>query len=170
MGLDNSGKTSIILNILGVKNLQAFANLSPTKGHDIKNLELLDSNYSLWDLGGQDALRKDNLEYFERLGKDLDKLIYVIDIQDDNRYELTLDYLEKIILVLQKYELRPHISVFLHKYDPDLKNYRRDFDEQKANELIEKLKKILPKSFNYTILKTSIHTTFSQQNVFSNPL
>ena len=100
MGLDNSGKTSIVLCLKGVKNLLSFYSLNPTKGISINKFRALDSNFNIWDFGGQEQFRGDYLKNFNKHIVGTNKIIYVIDVQDIERYELSLNYLKSIINLL----------------------------------------------------------------------
>ncbi|GAG16652.1 unnamed protein product, partial [marine sediment metagenome] len=52
MGLDNSGKSSIVLCLKGVKNLTSFSAIKPTRGFEINKFKILDSDFNIWDFGG----------------------------------------------------------------------------------------------------------------------
>ena len=85
MGLDNSGKTSIVLCLKGVKNLSSFSTIKPTRGFEINKFNSLGSEFRIWDFGGQEIFREDYLKNFKNHIKGANKLIYVIDIQDRDR-------------------------------------------------------------------------------------
>ena len=53
IGHDNSGKTSILHALQGIKNLPSFLKIKPTKGRNIRNFKAYNSNFTIWDLGGQ---------------------------------------------------------------------------------------------------------------------
>ena len=57
MGLDNVGKTSIVLCLKGVKNLSAFSAIKPTRGFEINTFNTLGSDFNIWDFGGQERFR-----------------------------------------------------------------------------------------------------------------
>jgi len=100
MGLDNSGKTSIVLCLRGVKNLSSFSSLNPTRGFKINKFQALGSEYSIWDFGGQEQFREGYLNDFQNHIKKTNKFIYVLDIQDQERFNKSLDYLDKINLLI----------------------------------------------------------------------
>ena len=129
MGLDNSGKTSIVLCLKGVKNLSSFSAVNPTRGFEINKFHTLGSEYNIWDFGGQEKFRTDYFENFNNHIKGTSKLIYVIDIQDRERYEISLEYLAKIIMMLKKTEINLDFSLFLHKFDPDLEIINKEINE-----------------------------------------
>jgi len=165
IGLDDSGKTSIIQSLKGKKNLPAFKNISPTKGRNIEDFRAFDSEFNIWDLGGQEMYREKYLKDFDEYIHRCNKVIYVIDVQNTKRYNLALDYFEKVInLIKNNGDLKNiEISVFLHKSDPDLKESRPDITEENINDLKEKIKDII-KDTNlfYQIFKTSIYAIFEK--------
>ncbi len=163
MGLDNSGKTSILLSLQRNTNLLSFYSLNPTRGLDIVKFMNQGANFNIWDFGGQEQYHN---TYFERLDEYLtgiDKFIFVIDIQDVDRYDLALQYLKKIIIAIEKKEINVEISIFLHKFDPDLENEPEFTDEQLKVNLISKIQKIIPSKFSYGIFKTTIYTVFQKR-------
>ena len=162
MGLDNSGKTSIVLCLKGVKNLSSFSSLNPTRGFKINKFQALDSEYSIWDFGGQEQFREGYLNDFQNHIKESNKFIYVLDIQDQERFNKSLDYLDKIVILLRKYKVDIDFSIFLHKYDPDLDLKDSKFDESVISDLIRNIKKLIPYGFAYHIYKTSIYTVFQK--------
>ncbi|CAO1634181.1 unnamed protein product [Jaminaea pallidilutea] len=72
LGLDNSGKSTIVKRLLKAPNWQ---DLSPTLGFDIQSLSYQGFTLNIWDIGGQKTLRPYWRNYFERT----DGLIWVID-------------------------------------------------------------------------------------------
>lgn len=165
IGLDNSGKTSIAQSLQGITNLPSFQNMKPTQGADIRNINALNSEFAIFDLGGQESFRSEYLENFDQYILGANKLIYVFDIQDSERYDLSLKYLKKILELIEKKVENNHleISIFLHKFDPDLKDTRVDLTEDVINNLRIKIRERMEKSeFFYQIFKTSIYALFSK--------
>jgi len=162
MGLDNSGKTSIVLSLKGVKNLSSFSSLNPTRGFKINKFQALDSEYSIWDFGGQEQFREGYLNDFQNHAKKIDKFIYVLDIQDQERYHISLEFLGRILDRLRKHKAIIEFSIFLHKYDPDLDLKDSKFDESVISDLIRNIKKLIPYNFAHQIYKTSIYTVFQK--------
>jgi len=162
MGLDNSGKTSIVLCLRGVKNLSSFSSLNPTRGVKINKFQALGSEYSIWDLGGQEQFRNGYLNDFQTHIEGTKKFIYVLDIQDWERYDISLEYLGKILDLLRKHKTTIDFSIFLHKYDPDLEFIYSKFDESVISDLIRNIKKLIPYHFGHQIYKTSIYTVFQK--------
>ncbi|MFX1442755.1 MAG: ADP-ribosylation factor-like protein [Promethearchaeota archaeon] len=164
MGLDNSGKTSILMSLRENTNLLSYFSLRPTKGLSVEEFNGDTQGMVCWDLGGQVQYRNKYMKDFSRYAKETEKIIFVIDIQDTNRYNIALEYLEELIHVLKDSKNFIEISLFLHKFDPNLIK-RDDFKElyQKINtELVNKIREIIPNNFNYDIFKTTIYTVFEK--------
>ena len=162
MGLDNSGKSSIVLCLMGVKNLSRFSSLKPTRGIKTNNFQALGSEYSIWDFGGQEQFREGYLNDFQTHIKEIKKFIYVLDFQDRDRYDISLEYLGKIVTLLRKHKMNVDFSIFLHKYDPDLDFKNSKFNENAISDLIKSMKRLIPSDFIYQIYKTSIYTVFQK--------
>jgi small GTP-binding protein len=165
MGLDNSGKTSIVLCLKGVKNLLSFYSLNPTKGIKVNKFDILGTKFNIWDFGGQEQFRKDYLNNFTDHIKGTNKIIFVIDIQDTQRYQLALDFLEIIIGLLVKNSIKVEFSIFLHKYDPDLELMNKEFNHKNVQNLVAEIKNMIPANFPFTIEKSSIYTIFQKSSI-----
>jgi len=163
MGLDNSGKTSILISLKKNTNILSFFALRPTKGLSIERFEE-DQNIAIWDLGGQKRYRDG---YFKDMGKyikDTSKIVFVIDVQDVKRYSVALEYLRDIIKTLVKYDSIIDFSIYLHKYDPNLEKQDefKDIDSLIESKLVKEIKNSIPSKFNYNIFKTTIYTIFEK--------
>lgn len=168
LGLDNAGKSAIINTISGKIDISTLKNLKPTKR--VKREKLVTKNFTIyvWDMGGQKEyrdhyLKKDNLELFFL---QVDMLVYVIDMQDPDRFQESFDYLKKILDTLNYLNEDPFILFFLHKSDPDI----IEFPEFQGNlELIkDKLLEIIqPYEFEYDAYPTSIYYLYSREKGFS---
>ncbi|MFW9900872.1 MAG: ADP-ribosylation factor-like protein [Candidatus Thorarchaeota archaeon] len=121
-GLDNAGKTATLSKFGGRLGISDMISTHPTKG--VVRMKFGNSrlNLFIWDLGGQEEYRERYLNNPEQYFLELDLLIYVIDVQDPDRFDEALEYFEKIINSLVILEENPYILIFIHKYDPDLKN------------------------------------------------
>ncbi|GJW21174.1 nucleolar protein 6 [Tanacetum coccineum] len=85
VGLDNSGKTTIVLKING----EDTSVISPTLGFNIKTMTYDKYTLNIWDVGGQKTIRSYWRNYFEQT----DGLVWVVDSSDlrrldDCKYEL----------------------------------------------------------------------------------
>ena len=161
MGLDNSGKTSIILSLTKDTNLLSYYSLKPTSGLEIVNIEEGDSKYNIWELGGQEEYREQYLKDMEKYIHEADRFIFVIDVQDGPRFDLALDYLQSIIQAFPKNIHLADFSIFLHKYDPNLE-LQSSFSKTVVADLIRRIKKTVPSKLNYKLYKTSIYTVFKK--------
>lgn len=86
MGLDNAGKTTI-LHALSDENPTSIA---PTRGFNVKQINTNNIEFTIWDIGGQKALRAYWANYYDRVNG----IVWVIDSADSRRlletgYELS---------------------------------------------------------------------------------
>jgi small GTP-binding protein len=163
VGLDNGGKTSIVKSLTGTKNLPSFSSIPPTRGESQVRIKLSDSEFSIWDLGGQEAFREEYLADFDKYLFGCSKLIYVFDIQDTKRYDLAMQYFEKIIdFTVEKLESNNiELSIYFHKFDPDLK--RDNITDDIVNGLKDKVKaKLDNTNLFYQIFLTTIYAIFEK--------
>lgn len=167
-GLDAAGKTSLLSKFGGRLGISEMISTHPTKG--VVRMKFGDTklNLFIWDLGGQIEYRERYLRNPEQYFIQLDLLIYVIDVQDPKRFDESLDYFEKIVDSIIILEETPFVLIFLHKYDPDLKN------DSKILLNIELLKdninELLKKKFNDLKLEvylTSIYSLISREPQFA---
>ncbi len=170
MGLDNSGKTTILMSLKDDSNLLTYLSLKPTRGLAIVPIDNPEYDLHIWDFGGQDIYREDYLNQFNKYTENVNTLIYVIDVQDLDRYDLSIKYFQRIIKLLKKDKILLQISIFLHKYDPNLKKKENfiSIDEMIQSKLIDKISDIVDSDFKYDIYKTSIYTIFEKNLVKKN--
>ncbi|KAI5967081.1 hypothetical protein KGF57_000510 [Candida theae] len=71
LGLDNSGKTTIVKNMFQ----EDVDGISPTMGFQIQSLSYRDYTINMWDIGGQTSLRAFWSNYFDKT----DVVLWVID-------------------------------------------------------------------------------------------
>ncbi|MFX1325225.1 MAG: ADP-ribosylation factor-like protein, partial [Promethearchaeota archaeon] len=153
-GLDDAGKTSIILSLQ--REFSKIAILSPTRGAQRRIFEFLGKEIAEWDLGGQTAYR---ISYLKNPGKFFDGTeiaIYVIDVQNKPRIPEAVSYYKDVIDQFGVLEIEPPVYVFLHKYDPALR--RSALNEMQS--IIIDIKEQLKKTTNYKKLffyETSIY-------------
>ena len=129
------------------------------------NYEENEKIFNLWDFGGQQQYRNSYLTNLDKYLLEIDKLFYVIDVQDKERYDTALDYLEKILKYLQKTNEQFEFTIFLHKYDPDILEIDPNIDDVLSNDLIPRIKELIPPKLPYQIFKTSIFTMFAKELV-----
>lgn len=83
LGLDNSGKTSVIKRLSGGSGNDVIENISPTLGFEIKTFDYTDgTKINFWDVGGQKSIRSYWRNYFEST----DGIVWVVDAADDGRF------------------------------------------------------------------------------------
>ncbi|CAN6348644.1 unnamed protein product, partial [Urochloa humidicola] len=78
-GLDNSGKTTIVLKING----EDTSVISPTLGFNIKTIKYQKYSLNIWDVGGQKTIRSYWRNYFEQT----EGLVWVVDSTDIRRLD-----------------------------------------------------------------------------------
>ncbi|OWM74583.1 hypothetical protein CDL15_Pgr005163 [Punica granatum] len=79
VGLDNSGKTTIVMKING----EDTSVISPTLGFNIKTISYQKYTLNIWDVGGQKTIRSYWRNYFEQT----DGLVWVVDSSDLRRLD-----------------------------------------------------------------------------------
>ncbi|MFX0047297.1 MAG: ADP-ribosylation factor-like protein [Candidatus Hermodarchaeota archaeon] len=168
IGLDNAGKTAILNRFGGRLGINDLANLTPTKGVDRRHIETENSDIDLyiWDFGGQAQYRSKYFDRPEQYFLQTDLLIYVIDVQDSERYAESFEYFEQILEILSTLEEDPFVLIYIHKCDPDLK---RDPETLLNIELLkENLNQLLTTyNYDYEAYATSIFSLISNEPEFS---
>jgi GTPase SAR1 family protein len=168
IGLDNAGKTAILKKFGGHLGITDMANLKPTKGVERRYIETQTSSLDLfiWDFGGQAQYRSKYLKNPEQYFLQVDLLIYVIDLQDSERFPESFEYFEQILKTLTILEEDPFVLIYIHKFDPDLKHDT----ETLLN--VELLKDNLNQSltsfgYDYEAYLTSIYSLITNEPEFS---
>jgi ADP-ribosylation factor protein 1 len=158
-GLDNAGKTSILTALDKKYDFQKdIVQLKPTIRVEYHKMNFLRNNTIFWDMGGQDQYRDVYINYQDVYFDATDLLIYVIDIQDTERFENSLEYLNEILTYFTESKMDVPLIITFHKYDPDLRGNAeilRNIDELRGT--------ILEKYSNFKILfqQTSIYDIIS---------
>lgn len=93
VGLDAAGKTTILYRL----RLAEAATTVPTIGFNMETVEYRNIKFDIWDVGGQDQIRKLWRHYF----KGTDGLIYVVDSADRERINDAKEELEKMLKEVQ---------------------------------------------------------------------
>jgi hypothetical protein len=123
VGSGSAGKSSIIAQFLSNWDQDKLKNIRPTvnkETHAHKDT-LINHNFNLVDLGGQVQYTELHLKD-PSLFEDVQTLIYVIDVQDTKKIDFTKNYLLDILGKLKENNERPYLSIFLHKYDPEIQS------------------------------------------------
>lgn len=158
-GLDNAGKTSILTALDKKYDFHKdIVQLKPTIRVEYHKMNFLRNNTIFWDMGGQNQYRDIYINYQDVYFDATDLLIYVVDIQDPERFEDSLEYLDAILSFFTESKMNVPLIITFHKYDPDLKG-----NEEILRNIDELRTKILDKYSNFKILfqQTSIYDIIS---------
>lgn len=117
-GLDAAGKTTIYKATMKEVPVDELKDSRPTRGIDRDISDFMDLDFSVWDLGGQQSYRETYLSKPE-IFNSTKALIFVLDIQDVDRFEEAYQYYLDIMNILINVEPRPKVYVLFHKFDPD---------------------------------------------------
>ncbi|MFW9989440.1 MAG: ADP-ribosylation factor-like protein [Candidatus Odinarchaeota archaeon] len=166
LGLEKSGKTTIILNFIGKFNLSDYISLDETNNPNIIKFEKGGLKFIIWDFNGKEIYRNEFLQNFNDLIINTKEIFYIIDIQDVKSYELTFKFLQKIIDKLKKLNMKIELTFFLHKYDHDLFKRFPDINIETIDRLIERIKNVIPPDVFYEIYKTTIYTVLDKTHVY----
>jgi len=158
-GLDFAGKTSILTALDKKYNFQqAIMELKPTIRVEYHQTNFMGNPCYFWDMGGQQAYRELYEKRKEIYFADTDLLIYVIDIQDKERFETSLNYLDVILNYFRESNMDTPIIVSFHKYDPELRNL------EDIHNSVEELRELITEkydSFKILFQQTSIYDIIS---------
>ena len=168
-GLDNGGKSTIICFLEDRLTLCLNKKILPTmrSKQSVHDVKLFGLSLYVWDLGGQDQYRNQYFDDPEKYFTDLPLMFYVIDITDERRYDLAIEYLQKIMLVLKQNNEDTQIFVLFHKFDPKLDN--KELHEKKAEELRHKIQNLKLYN-NISFYNTSIFDGMSIIRAFSDAI
>merc|ERR1712039_1036122 len=107
VGLDAAGKTTILFKL----KLGEVVTTIPTIGFNVETVEYKNINFTVWDIGGQDKIRKLWRYYYQNT----QGVIFVIDSNDRARIE---DAREELANMLAEDEMRDAVLlVFANKQD-----------------------------------------------------
>ena len=107
VGLDAAGKTTILYKF----KLGEVVTTIPTIGFNVETVEYKNISFTMWDVGGQDRIRRLWRHYYEGTNG----LVYVVDSNDRDRTE---DAREELHKMLNEDEMRDAVVlVFANKQD-----------------------------------------------------
>ncbi|MHA1438461.1 MAG: ADP-ribosylation factor-like protein [Promethearchaeota archaeon] len=164
-GLDNGGKTSILL--LLNKKFSLLTSIKPTFKAKItsQSISLLGLKVANWDLGGQKNYREIYLKNKEKYFTDVQAIFFVIDAQCPERFEEAIKYLSEIVNIVRELSNKNlQFLILFHKIDPDIKNDKKIIEN--VNNLENKIKEI-NSNVNFSFYRTSIHDESSLLKAFS---
>jgi GTPase SAR1 family protein len=165
-GLDAAGKTSILRAIdRKMDYIDEVEDLEPTARVEYVTTQFLDTEVTFWDMGGQERYRRlyTSRPHLYFAGTDI--LVYVIDIQNPDRFDESLEYLSTLVDFFAEggVEELPTIVAF-HKYDPELLDDRAI--SRRAEELAGRIKeRVTP--FRVLFQQTSIYDIISITQLIS---
>jgi hypothetical protein len=113
IGLDNSGKTSIIM--CNKQDMACLGLVNPTFLVERTTFQYLDYDLIQHDMGGQ---KQYLVNYFKEPGQYFDQAdacIFVADIQDADRVNDTLTYFKDVLGQFDALGIKPNVHVLLHK-------------------------------------------------------
>ena len=148
IGLDNGGKTSI-LAILQEK-FSLIKDLLPTRGVQREKLDFFGYPIISWDLGGQVQYREKL--YFnkpELYFSDADLILYVIDVQDSDRFGESANYFKLVLKALSDLDEYPPILIVINKSDQDMRRtlqWQKNVDaiKNKFNQILDEYDQFKP--------------------------
>jgi len=160
-GLDNAGKTSILAALnkkFDFENEIMF--IKPTIRIDYYKTRFLRNECVFWDMGGQEIYREMYLKKDYIYFAETDLFVYVIDIQDNERIQESLEYLDVIMQYFSKNDMDVPIIVTFHKYDPipEIREYPELNDD--IDKLRNKIMETYP-TFKMLFQQTSIYDIIS---------
>jgi len=166
-GLDNAGKTSALIALRQKYNFyERVKNLKPTIRIDYSSFRFLHTRVNLWDMGGQAKFRKiyiDNPIYFT----ETDCLYYLIDIQDELKFQESAKYLYNLLEIYRDLEYKNEIAICFNKYDPKYKQ-NPDFADRAA--MIKNLILTQNQDMKFVFFNTSCYDISSISRAISHSL
>merc|ERR1712048_786017 len=107
LGLDAAGKTTILYKL----KLSDTVTTIPTVGFNVENVEYKNISMTVWDVGGQDKIRRLWKHYYQGSNA----LIFVVDSSDHDRVQ---DAMEEMTKIIHDEEMRDAcLLVFANKQD-----------------------------------------------------
>uniref|UniRef100_A0A7S3Q2U3 ADP-ribosylation factor n=1 Tax=Chaetoceros debilis TaxID=122233 RepID=A0A7S3Q2U3_9STRA len=107
VGLDAAGKTTVLFNL----KLAEVVNTIPTIGFNVENIQYKNLSFTVWDIGGQDKIRKLWKHYYNNNHG----IIFVVDSCDGNRVALAK---EELHMMLDEDQLKgAALLVYANKQD-----------------------------------------------------
>lgn len=167
-GLDEAGKTATLSKFGGRLGIRETIATHPTRGVVRMKFGSTNLNLILWDLGGQEEYRQRYLSNPEQYFIQLDLLLYVIDVQNPERFDESLEYLDKILNSITMLEEKPYVLIFIHKFDPDIKSDPKiQLNVELLKDNLNELIKNKEYDFDTEIYLTSIYSMISREPQFA---
>lgn len=164
-GLDNSGKSSIILALQS--KYSRIAVLQPTRQTERTVFTYLGKQITRWDLGGQQRYRiaylQDPAKYFDRTSV----CIFILDVQDMERVDDAISYFKGVTDGFKQLKITPPIYVFLHKADPDWMMIVDDLQENYLAPIKRKFQDLVGSTYKLIFKNTTIFEPWTIISAFS---
>jgi ADP-ribosylation factor-like protein 6 len=112
IGLDNSGKTTMIQYLKPQKGGQA-SEVTPTVGFQVEEFSKNDINFTVYDMSGQGRYRS----LWEHYYADVQAIIYVLDSTDRLRICVAKEELEQLLSHEEIRKVRAPVLFFANKMD-----------------------------------------------------
>lgn len=109
VGLDNSGKTTIINHIKGQSKIE----VTPTIGYNVEKQTKNNFNFTIFDMSGVDTHR----DQWETHYKEVDGVIFVVDAADEMRHQIAAHEFETLITHKDIKPRKIPILIFQNKID-----------------------------------------------------
>ena len=175
LGLDNAGKSAIRETIIRKYEsdptilYECIKELKPTRGVERESIFIAGNELQLWDMGGQKQYRASYLKEPERFLFNIPVIIYIIDVQENKRFDETIEYLERLATTFRSLNENPTFIVCFHKLDPNIEQEEKLRDWMA--DLWKKSSNILEKNhFVHKKFETSIYDDFTLFHFFSEAL
>ncbi len=121
-GLDNAGKTSLLIALeKKFAYVDDLKKLKPTVRVNRDNFTFLNQNIVRWDFGGQEKYREEYITHKERFFSDIDIFIFVVDVQDRERFMESVEYFEEILKFFIEKQVKIPVIVIFNKCDQELR-------------------------------------------------
>ncbi len=167
LGLQGSGKTTIVKNVL--YQFQSLFAIAPGDTPSATNFEFLGHELIVRDLGGESRYVRNFFTDPPAHVSQIRYVYYIIDIQDTELIRQNVVYFLKLITFCEEYCPFAKIYLFLHKCD----DFNQETSKYSSNEMLF-LKQILPALQAYQSQLTLLHTTaknpFTIRAAFLQPL
>ena len=139
LGLDNAGKTSILYKLA----IGEVITTVPTVGFNLETITGGGFTLNVWDLGGQATI----IPYWRCYYVDVACLIFVIDAADPDRLLPAIEQFKNV--VSDPDMLAPYVLILANKQDL--------FGAIPANDIVQHVSKIIPKTKSWKVIQTSVY-------------
>ncbi len=158
LGLTQTGKTSIIKIFFEDMNPEDTETLDATIKFNSKEYYFNKHEIEVYDIGGQLSYLEEIIEKNkERIFSNVKILIFVIELPNISTYELSRQYLMRVLERVYQYSDNPKVHIFAHKMDLISEEYRDKAMQVFKNYFIKDEVK------NINVFQTSIYESTSQK-------